>query len=250
MAADSASGAGAEIESLEAVREKNFIRIITTLKEKYGWCGTVLDVGCSQGVFLRLAARHGFTVTGLEPDERLAAESRNAGFDVVTGFFPDTNALDGKTFDIIIFNDSFEHIPNLQTLLNGIKNHLNKNGVVVVNLPNSDGLVFQTAFLAYKFGIHVPFDRLWQKGFASPHLHYFNVRNLKTLFEKHGFTQQGSAPLSYYLITGLWRRIRCKSSFGVSIIAWLALTVLYPLFCVKNDCFASYFTLKQGAPHE
>jgi 2-polyprenyl-3-methyl-5-hydroxy-6-metoxy-1,4-benzoquinol methylase len=244
MAADSIPGAGAEIESLETVREKNFARIIKTLKKEYNWCKTILDVGSSQGIFLRSAALHEFTVTGLEPDERLAEESRNSGFDVITGFFPDTDALTGKTFDIIIFNDSFEHIPNLQALIKGIKAYLNKKGVVVVNLPNSNGLMFQSALLAYKFGIPAFFDRLWQMGFASPHLHYFNARNLKMLFERHGFIQRGNTPLSYYLITGLWRRIRCKSSLCIAIIAWLILTILYPFFCVKSDCFVSYFTLK------
>ncbi|MDR2209887.1 MAG: class I SAM-dependent methyltransferase [Spirochaetaceae bacterium] len=250
MAADSMPGAGAEIESLGVVREKNFTRIIKTLKKKYTWANTILDVGSSHGVFLRLAAQNEFTATGLEPDERLAGECRNSGFDVVTGFFPEADELAGKTFDIIIFNDSFEHIPNLQALITGIKAHLGKKGIVVVNLPNSDGLLFQSALLAYQFGIQVPFDRLWQKGFASPHLHYFNTRNLKMLFERHGFTQQENMPLSYYLITGLWRRIRCKASLCVSIIAWLILTILYPFFCVKSDCFASYFTFKNEACYE
>jgi SAM-dependent methyltransferase len=242
MAADAMPGAGAEIESLETVREKNFTQIIKTLKKKYNWCKTILDVGSAQGVFLRLAALHEFIVTGLEPDENLAAESRNSGFDVITGFFPDTDALAGKTFDIIIFNDSFEHIPNLQALIKGVKAHLSKNGVVVVNLPNSNGLMFQSALLAYKFGISAFFDRLWQRGFASPHLHYFNMRNLKMLFEGYGFIQRGNMQLSYYLVTGLWRRIRCKSSLCVSIIAWILLIILYPIFCVKSDCFVSYFT--------
>jgi SAM-dependent methyltransferase len=242
MYANSKPGAGAEVGFLKTVREKNFTRIIETLKEKHAWCNTILDVGSSQGIFLKLAARHGFAVTGLEPDKALAEQSRNSGFNVITGFFPNTDALAGKFFDVIIFNDSFEHIPELPILINGIKKHLNKNGVVAVNLPSSGGLMFQIAFLLYRLGVRIPFDRLWQKNFTSPHLHYFNPWNLDLLFKKYGFIQLGSMPLSYYLISGLWRRLRCKSSLSVSAIAWLLLTLLYPFFSVKSDCFVSYFT--------
>jgi SAM-dependent methyltransferase len=243
MVADSMPGAGAEIESLDIVREKNFLRIIEILRGKYSWCNTILDVGSSKGIFLRMAARYELIATGLEPDEGLAERTRNSGFDTVTGFFPGANALIGRTFDIIIFNDSFEHIPDLQAIIKGIKRHLNENGVVVVNLPSSNGLMFQIALLLYRFGVHAPFDRLWQKNFASPHLHYFNERNLRMFFEKHGFIQQYHMPLSYYSITGLWRRIRCKSSLFLSIISWLILTVLYPFFRARTDCFVLYFVL-------
>jgi hypothetical protein len=106
--------------------------------------------------------------------------------------------------------------------------------------------MFQTALILYRLGIRTPFERLWQKGFASPHLHYFNEHNLKTFFEKYGFAQQSSMPLSYYLVSGLWKRIRCKTSFVVSIVSWLALVVLYPLFAIKSDCSVSYFSIATG----
>jgi SAM-dependent methyltransferase len=246
MAMESTPGSGAEVESVVAVREKNFRRILETLAERFRgpiFPQTILDVGCSHGIFLKLAKQYGFVATGLEPDANSARECHDAGLDVIAGFFPNADALDGKTFDIIIFNDSFEHIPDSKTVLAGIKNHLKPNGVVIINIPSSDGLMFQTASLLSRLGIHAPFERLWQKGFASPHLHYFNARNLKTLFARYGFTERLSMPLSYYVITGLWRRIRCKSSLFVSIISWCALVVLNPLFAIKSDCFVSYFTI-------
>jgi SAM-dependent methyltransferase len=243
MSAQDAPGAGAEVVSIDAVREKNFTRIIETLSANFGKCKTVLDVGCSRGTFLKRAKQHGLSATGLEPDANLAEESRNAGFDVITGFFPNAAGLAGKTFDAIIFNDSFEHIPDSKSVLDGIKKYLNHNGVVIVNLPSSNGLMFQSALILYRLGIRTPFERLWQKGFASPHLHYFNEHNLKMFFEKYGFVRQSSMPLSYYLVGGLWKRIRCKTSFFVSIASWLALVVLYPLFAIKSDCSVSYFSI-------
>jgi hypothetical protein len=88
-----------------------------------------------------------------------------------------------------------------------------------------------------------PFNRLWQKGFASPHLHYFNKKNLKLFFENNGFSMRYSSPLHYYTVKGLWGRISCKSPFFVSIFAWLCLAALYPVFALNSDCFMACFSL-------
>lgn len=239
-------GAGAEVVSLDAVREKNFKSICNIIKKHFPQAGAVLDVGSSTGHFLKIAHANGLSVTGLEPDAHLAEATRVQGYDVITGFFPGAAGLSDTRYDIIIFNDSFEHIPNLHELIQGIKSHLDTtNGIAIINLPSSDGLLLKTAFFLYKLGIHTLFDRLWQKGFASPHLHYFNVRNLKLLFERNGFTMKYTTPLCFYTIQGLWKRISCKSSFFVSLISWLGMAALYPLFMLQSDCFMACFSLEE-----
>jgi 2-polyprenyl-3-methyl-5-hydroxy-6-metoxy-1,4-benzoquinol methylase len=241
-------GAGAEVVSLDAVREKNFRLICKTIKEKFPQAKTILDVGSSTGHFLNVASNEGFSVTGLEPDVHLADNVRAQGYNVINEFFPHAKSPLTQTYDIIIFNDSFEHIPNLQEVLRGIKEHLKSTGVVIINLPTSDGIIFKTAFLLNKLGIQIPFNRLWQKGFASPHLHYFNERNLKQFFENNGFVMQYSSSLYYYTVKGLWGRISCKSPFIVSIFAWLCMVILYPLFTFYSDCFMACFSfsVKEG----
>jgi 2-polyprenyl-3-methyl-5-hydroxy-6-metoxy-1,4-benzoquinol methylase len=240
-------GAGAEVESIDAVREKNFRTICGAIKKQFPRTRTVLDVGSSTGLFLKTARDSGFSATGLEPAVHLAEETRRRGYDVINGFFPGAQELADKKYDIIIFNDSFEHIPNLQELIQSIKNHLDKtNGIAIINLPSSGGLMFKTAFLLYRLGIHAPFDRLWQKGFASPHLHYFNVRNLNILFEHHGFVMQYTTPLRYYTIKGLWKRISCKSSFLVSLVSWVGMVMFYPFFMLHSDCFMACFSLGEN----
>jgi 2-polyprenyl-3-methyl-5-hydroxy-6-metoxy-1,4-benzoquinol methylase len=238
-------GAGAEVVSLGAVREKNFRFICRVIKEKFSSLDlkTVLDVGSSTGHFLDVAAAEGFSVTGLEPDARLADETRLRGRDVVAGFFPGADGIRGQKYDVVIFNDSLEHIPNIQEALRGIKAHLGEAGLAIVNLPTSDGIIFKASSFLYKLGIKTPFGRLWQTGFASPHVHYFNLRNLRRLFENNGFKLQYSSPLRYYTIKGLWPRISCKSPFLVSFFVWLALILLYPLLRLRSDCFVACFYL-------
>jgi 2-polyprenyl-3-methyl-5-hydroxy-6-metoxy-1,4-benzoquinol methylase len=241
------AGPGAEVEGVEAVREKNFRTICAFIKREFPSSDTILDVGCSYGLFLNAAAKAGFKPTGLEPDAGLAEYCRVRGYNVLEGFFPDAEAVSGKVYDIIIFNDSFEHIPNLERIISGIKKLLHPaRGCVVVNIPTSDGLMFNIALFLSGLGIRAPFDRLWQKGLASPHLHYFNKSNLRLLFEKNGFVMKTAVPLPYYSMKGLWKRISCVSPLGLSIVSWLALALLYPFFRIWNDCFAAYFSIKDS----
>jgi len=240
-------GAGAEVVSLDAVREKNYRFICKIIKEKFIQSKTVLDVGSSDVHFLKVASDEGFSVTGLEPATHLAEKARLHGFYVIDGFFPGARGLSNQLYDIITFNDSWEHFPNLQESLQGIKEHLKKTGIAIINLPSSDGIIFKTAFLLNKIGIRTPFNRLWQKGFASPHLHYFNIRNLKMLFENNGFVMRYSSPLYYYTIKGLWGRISCKSPFFISVFAWLFMVLMYPLVTLCSDCFMACFSLSGNA---
>jgi 2-polyprenyl-3-methyl-5-hydroxy-6-metoxy-1,4-benzoquinol methylase len=249
MCSNAAPGFGAQVEGVEAVRRKNFNAICAFIKQYFPDSSTILDVGCSRGIFLDVASKSGFNPTGLEPDAQLAASCRAKGFEVFDGSFPNAAALSGRLYDIIIFNDSFEHIPNPQMTIDGVKKHLHPaHGIVIINIPTSDGFMFQSALRLMKLGIHAPFDRLWQKGFASPHLHCFNKRNLCMLFEKSGFTTRRVAPLPFYTVKGLWKRISCRSPFCLSLISWFALTLLYPLFLIRSDCFAAYFSVGSKIP--
>jgi len=237
-------GAGAEVVSLEAVRERSFRFVCGMIKKNFPGAGAeVLDVGCSSGLFLDIAGAEGLSAVGLEPDARLAGAAAARGCEVINGFFPGAEGLSGKRYDAITFNDSMEHIPALQEVLRGIREHLKESGMVVVSVPDSGGLIFGISRIMYGLGIKAPFDRMWQKGFASPHVHYFNKRNLRMLFEKNGFVMRGAASLPYYAVRGLWGRISCKSSFMLSVVSWLGLVALYPLFMLRKDARVVCFSL-------
>ena len=243
MMSEEQPGAGAEVISLEAVREKNFRFICKKIRKIIPYGKTILDVGSSTGHFLRVANSESLSSTGLEPDVGLAEMTRLQGLNIINEFFPNAEDLFNHTYDIIIFNDSFEHIPNLQEIVLGIKRLLKSNGIVIVNLPTSDGIIFKISYIFNKMGIKAPFDRLWQKGFASPHLHFFNLRNLKQFSANNGFAMQYSSPLYYYTVKGLWHRISCKESFFISIFTWFFMVLLYPVFTLYSDCFMACFSL-------
>ena len=82
-----------------------------------------------------------------------------------------------------------------------------------------------------RFGIAGPHERLWQKGFPSPHLSYFHPALLTRLVEPQGFTNIHSGHLASIDFRGLWQRLRYDRSAGVasSAIVWTGVVLASPL---------------------
>src|SRR5690349_8303900 len=97
--------------ALERLRRDNFERLLDRLCRRIEPRGAnLLDIGCAHGWFLEAAARRGFAVAGLEPDPGVAARAAAAGHAVRPGIFPDHVPAD-RRFDVLVFNDVFEHLP-------------------------------------------------------------------------------------------------------------------------------------------
>ena len=79
----------------------------------------------------------------------------------------------------------------------------------MLNVPNSGGVFYRLASVLARCGWQAPLNRLWQHGLASPHLHYFNERNLVTLVERHGFVRTAVRRLPAVRAKGLWQRLTC-----------------------------------------
>lgn len=166
-------GAGRGIEGLETLRRKNFRTIISVLRGLRPLEGLrCLEVGCAEGWFIEEMSETGALVSAIEPSNQ-ALELQRKGVDVIHGFFPDALPEAAK-FDLIVFNDVFEHLPDPVTALRKCEHHLNEDGLLLINLPNSNGFFYRTATALSRIGMRATLDRMWQKGFPSPHLTYFS----------------------------------------------------------------------------
>lgn len=193
--------------ALKALRLENF-KVIVELAERFVPAGgrTLLDVGCAHGWFLE-TARDRFSVLGIEPDAVVGAQAAARGLPVRPGFFPEA-LQDGELFDVIVFNDVIEHIPNIHAALAACEERLNPGGILILNVPNSRGFFYRLSKLMARVGCSTPFDRLWQKGLPSPHLHYFDPDNLARVVTVHRFEQVHSAELPSLRSEGLLERLR------------------------------------------
>ena len=196
---------------LKALRLENFRTIVAWARRHVGASRPrLLDVGSAHGWFLE-TAREQFDVLGIEPDAVVGGRAAARGLPVRSGYFPDV-LQDGERFDVIVFNDVIEHIPDIRSALAACHARLNDGGILVLNLPNSRGFFYRLSKLIARLGWRGPFERLWQKDLPSPHVHYFNPSNLQRLVVGQGFALAEAAELPALRAKGLLERLRCAGN--------------------------------------
>ena len=211
---------GLREQALKPLRIANFARLLDAAGPHLPQGASLLDVGSAHGWFLEAAAARGCRVTGLEPDREIAAHAKAGGSPVIEGFFPDA-LPPGAAFDAISFNDVFEHLPEPHAMAEAVRARLTSGGLLILNLPLAEGVVFRLARLAARLGARGPLARMWQEGLPSPHLAYYTRGALLRLTAAHGFEPLAQGRLPSMTTRGLWARIRYDRS--VSLIKALAL---------------------------
>ncbi|MBJ6978559.1 MULTISPECIES: class I SAM-dependent methyltransferase [unclassified Luteimonas] len=223
-------------DGLQALRRANFARLLQRLGTLPVPVRTLrprlLDVGCAHGWFIE-AAGAGFDTVGIEPDASVAAAARARGLAVRSGFFPDVLGADER-FDLIVFNDVLEHIPDVNATLAAVSRHLSHGGWLIVNSPSRRGFLYRLSKMMARLHLARTFERMWQLGFPSPHVHYFDTAVMRALAARHGFELAETMVLPSVAIRGLYSRIRYSRDVPVAKAALLAgaVTVATPLLAV------------------
>jgi 2-polyprenyl-3-methyl-5-hydroxy-6-metoxy-1,4-benzoquinol methylase len=139
----------------------------------------VLDVGCHTGAFGRMLKGSGIaTVWGIEADPATAAEAGRHLDKVIAGYFADEQVPDGY-FDVVVFNDVLEHIPDPAAALRIAAKKLKAGGAVVASIPNLrhiDTLVHIVREKDFRYEAVGVRDRT--------HLRFFTKKSIPRLFEQ------------------------------------------------------------------
>jgi 2-polyprenyl-3-methyl-5-hydroxy-6-metoxy-1,4-benzoquinol methylase len=99
----------------------------------------VLDLGCATGYLAEALRAQGCRVSGVEYDERAAEKARPFLERLVVGDLTDPGtlgALAGETFDVLVFGDVLEHLPEPAEVLSRALSLLAPGGSVVISIPN------------------------------------------------------------------------------------------------------------------
>lgn len=221
---------GAREAALFPLRAVSFRQILDDCAALIPAAGSILDVGCAHGWFMEAANARGYRCFGIEPDDDMAARLRASNIDFIKGYFPEAVPA-GATYDVITFNDVFEHLPNLAGIAVAAHEHLGENGILIVNLPVCDGVFFRLARAIARFGIDGPLCRMWQKGLPSPHLSYFSRTTVPRLLSMHGFELVLARDLPSVSFNGLYDRIRYDTDLGFfkAAVTFMAAIPLVPL---------------------
>lgn len=207
---------------------------------------SLLDVGAAHGWFV-LKAREVFAkVTSIEPDMAIAEMASKKGVSHRIGYFPEVLSRD-EVFDVIVFNDVFEHIPELDQIVQACRDHLSSHGLLILNLPMSSGIFYKLASLLMRVGLSGPFDRMWQKGLPSPHVHYFNEKNLKQLLYAKGFSVEKMVILPSIRLKRLYSRVSLmrRQNVVMNVVIYIGLISLYPLLMLMPSDTKAFAFIKK-----
>ncbi len=216
---------GQDVEGIESLRRQNFKKLIKQLL-KYKATPKILEIGSGDGYFIDECNIANIEITGSEASlKSLKRLKLIYGDKILKVHLPKPIKIDGK-FDIVIFNDVFEHLEKVNDVIKEINFVLKNDGIVILNLPTSDGIIFKISKFLLNLKINKFYDRLWQKNSCSPHLSYFNKLNLTKLFSKNGFTLLESGNLETLEFNN-YDRFR---NFYKSILSTIILTIFSSIF--------------------
>lgn len=231
--------------ALRSIREHNFNLLLGWLKETSSSKGkpTLLDVGSAHGWFLQ-KVKEDFDAQGIEPDQAMADFAIKKGLNVRKGYFP--SVLDHhEKFDIIIFNDVLEHIPDVKNIVKSCSDYLKDDGMLVINVPDTRGVFYKASKFLKKLGMSGTFDRMWQVGLPSPHLYYFDKNSISKIAAQAGFTIVKEHSLNSIALNGLFDRINYAG--GNKLVNYLlgsAVFIFSPALKVMHSDISVWFFKK------
>jgi len=132
---------------------------------------TILDYGCGTGNFLNYIKKAGWKVAGIEPSEQARQKSTEL---ITSNVYKDINGIHGGKFKIITLWHVLEHIHDLNTTIQELKNRLSKEGYLIIAVPNPnshDSQYYKSHWAAYD---------------VPRHLWHFTRNTMKPLMAKNG----------------------------------------------------------------
>lgn len=120
----------------------------------------ILDIGCGEGGGLSSMHDHGARCHGFDIDEyrieMFHALQGERAMEVTTGsIYSDHPPFSGKTFDLVVLHDVFEHLERKDDALHAIREYLADGGKVLITFPP-----YFSAYGAHQQRLHTSFARI------------------------------------------------------------------------------------------
>ena len=143
-----------------------------------------LDIGCGTGEFLNACKNAGFKTKGIEPSELARKQAiKNYNLDIYEN--TDLSQFENSSFHTITMWHVLEHVPNLNETIENFSRILEKNGSVIIAVPNLkswDAKYYKEFWAAWDVPIH-----LW----------HFSKKSIQSLFAKWDFELVKTKPMLF-----------------------------------------------------
>jgi len=124
----------------------------TSITERLGLDGDsfVVEVASNDGYLLKNFVDAGIPCLGVEPTASTAAAAEALGIPVVRQFFGEALAralaAEGKSADLIVGNNVYAHVPDINDFTRGLAKLLKPNGVITLEFPHLMRLIESCQF--------------------------------------------------------------------------------------------------------
>jgi len=134
----------------------------------------VIEIAANDGYLLRNFVAADIPCLGIEPTASTAAAAENAGIPILREFFGKTLALrlaaEGKRADLIVGNNVYAHVPDINDFTAGLKVALKPGGTITLEFPHVMRLIE-----------HVMFDTAYHE-----HYSYLSLHTVSRIFVNAG----------------------------------------------------------------
>jgi SAM-dependent methyltransferase len=151
-------------------------RYVKMIIDRFGFDenSQVIEIASNDGYLLQYFQLKQIPVLGIEPATNVAMSAQEKGIETIEDFFGASLAnrlvSQDKMADLIIGNNVFAHVPDVNDFVAGLKIALKNNGVITLEFPHLMQLIEQNQF-----------DTIYHEHFS-----YFSFSTAKLIFEKHG----------------------------------------------------------------
>ena len=145
----------------------------------------VVEIGSNDGYLLKNFVAGEIPCLGIEPTDSTADAAEQSGIPVLRRFFGKTLAeqlaLEGRQADLIIGNNVYAHVPDINDFTSGLKAALKPGGIITLEFPHLMRLIEQTQFDTV-YHEHFSYLSLYtvSRIFASAGLRIFDVEELSS----------------------------------------------------------------------
>jgi SAM-dependent methyltransferase len=162
-------------------------RYVESVTRRLGLDGDsmVIEVASNDGYLLRNFVAAGIPCLGIEPTASTAQAAEAIGVPVLREFFGEELghrlAVEGRGADLIIGNNVYAHVPDINDFTRGLKSALKPGGTITLEFPHVMRLIEQNQFDTV-YHEHFSYLSLFTVGkiFASAGLRVFDVEELPT----------------------------------------------------------------------
>lgn len=150
--------------------------------------GSVLDIGCGTGQFLKHMKDSGYEITGVEPDSSARGIAETTCEQKIHASVDDLSS--SQQFDVITMWHVLEHVPDLQSTFNNLGRLISDRGLLFIAIPDRE------SWDAEHYG------SFWAAYDVPRHLSHLRKADVEQLLSAHGYQLLSRRPMyfdSYYI---------------------------------------------------